>query len=284
MRILVCVRPVHNPVLPVGLNHRSDIEALEGYRPVPNPQDECALEYALRLKDRCGAVVTVLSVGGASCKPVLDECIACGADHAVWLEQPCQGPDSSIIAERIVAYARSSPSDLYLFGFRDLDRSCGEVGPMVAALARVHYIAPAIGVDVLSDHHVLVRRKVQQAHESVSVSLPVCIGVLRGPPLRYPSLFRKVQYSDRLLERIDANAPRNPVVVHVRLASAKPTKRAPASTVQGAGGTSRIAQALGLSSGGTASSHCMLLHGDPEVSVRQLFERIWREGLLPECS
>jgi len=284
MRILVCVRPVHNPQLPVGAAAgRPSLEDIEGYRPVPNPQDEHALEYALRLKDRYGFHVTALSVGGKACEAVVREFMACGADQGVVLEEPAWEPDNSIVAGRIVEYCSQALFDLCLFGVRDSERLLGEVGPMVAASVGLHYIAPVVDLEWLPGRGLLVSRKAKGATERLRVGLPACVGILRGPPLRYPSFLGKLQAEQRGVERRGAPpAPSAPRIVRVRFGPPKPKKRSSASLMQDAGTGARIARALGLSTERPEprAQGCLIIEGDPAEAARRLFDLMRGHGLV----
>src|ERR1051326_7349262 len=50
-----------------------------------NPADACAVEAAVRLKERFGGHVTVLSVGPRDAEGALRACLALGADNALRL-------------------------------------------------------------------------------------------------------------------------------------------------------------------------------------------------------
>lgn len=285
MRILVCARPVHNPQLPVGAAAgRPRLEDIEGYCPVPNPQDEHGLEHALRLKDRYGFPVTVLSVGGRAGEAVVREFMACGADEGVVLEEPAWEPDNSIVAGRIVEYCSLEAFDLYLFGVRDSERLSGEVGPMVAAAARLHYVAPVVDLEWLPGRGLLVSRKVKRATERIRLGLPVCVGILRGPALRYPSFLGRLEVEQRGVERRGAPPePRPPRIVRVRFSPPKPKRRSPASTVQDTGGSAaRVARALGLSLERPESRvrGCLMVGGDPAEAARRLFDLMRGHGLV----
>lgn len=69
-------REFKRPVLPTGVS------------PVFSPFDENALESALKIKDwrKCG--VTILSLGKALPKALLQKALAAGADDAIAVEDP----------------------------------------------------------------------------------------------------------------------------------------------------------------------------------------------------
>jgi len=75
VNIIVCMKQVLDPEAPVSA-FRIDPEAKraippKGTPPVLNPNDENALEAALRIKDTQPAEITVLSMGPQLAKPVV---------------------------------------------------------------------------------------------------------------------------------------------------------------------------------------------------------------------
>ena len=84
MRILVCVKQV-----PSGTQVRLDPEARtmirDARQSVLNPFDAYAVEEAVRIKERLGGQVTVLSMGIPSTERLLRDTMARGADEGILL-------------------------------------------------------------------------------------------------------------------------------------------------------------------------------------------------------
>ena len=81
MHVVVCVKQVPDTTN-VRINPKTNTLMREGVESIVNPFDEYALEEALRLKDRLGAKVTVVSMGPPQAAAVLREALARGADEA----------------------------------------------------------------------------------------------------------------------------------------------------------------------------------------------------------
>ena len=99
MNIIVCVKQVLDPELPVSLfkvnTDTNKVIPPRGRSPVLNPFDENALEAALKIKDNGDATVTVISMGSGIDEMVLRQTIASGADELVLLDDDSfQGIDS----------------------------------------------------------------------------------------------------------------------------------------------------------------------------------------------
>src|SRR5580658_10010020 len=77
-----------------------------------SPHEECAVEEAVRLVERDGGRVTVLTLGPAAAADQLRDMLALGASRAVLLETDGREWGPVATADAIVAAARSSPYDL----------------------------------------------------------------------------------------------------------------------------------------------------------------------------
>src|SRR6266699_5491805 len=85
---------------------------------IVSPYDEYALEEALRIKEAKGAgTVRVAAVGPERAKTGLRECLARGADEAVWIDSgDSRYLDALATAKAIAAVARDGQYDFFWFG------------------------------------------------------------------------------------------------------------------------------------------------------------------------
>ena len=74
MHVVVCVKQVPDTTN-VRINPKTNTLMREGVESIVNPFDEYALEEALRLKDRLGAKVSVVSMGPPQAAAVLREAV-----------------------------------------------------------------------------------------------------------------------------------------------------------------------------------------------------------------
>jgi electron transfer flavoprotein beta subunit len=283
MRIVVFVRPVQNPAVPVEPGSAQGLEGLPGYAPIPNPMDELALETALRLREEAGWPVSLIvcSVGGEASKKVLHEFLACGADRAVVIEESRWEPDPAVVAARLRDFFRSEPADLCLFGLRDLDTAAGAVGPMFTALTGMPYIDSVVQATWNGERQVEVIRKQKRLRERIRVPLPGCLGILRGAPLRYPSFWGKLQAGPSCIRSI----PHGEVSCEPRLERKKFTRSKPKrGSVAGAYAESRsvdqMRQALGIAGPQGKQEEDSFLKGDPEDVAERILTTLKKEKLI----
>ena len=101
-----------------------------------NQADACAVETALRLKETCGARVTVLTMGREKAEDMLRELIARGADEAYLVTDPVFAGSDTLATARVLHAAanRLGPFDMILTGRRAVD---GETALTPARLAQL---------------------------------------------------------------------------------------------------------------------------------------------------
>jgi electron transfer flavoprotein beta subunit len=98
-----------------------------------NEPDAYALEEALRLKEKHGGEVVVVSAGPARAAQVLREALARGADRAIHVEADAlAAADAFVIADELAAAVREEKFDLVLTGLQSDDQGFGQVGVVLA--------------------------------------------------------------------------------------------------------------------------------------------------------
>lgn len=138
MNIIVCVKQIPDPEIP-PIKFKLDDEAKhvippEGIPPVINPYDEQAVELALRLREKEGGRITVLSIGDDSAKSTVKHALSMGADEGILLaDREFEGSDSFSIAYILSqAIKRIGDYDLILCGRQAADWDESLVGPLIA--------------------------------------------------------------------------------------------------------------------------------------------------------
>jgi electron transfer flavoprotein beta subunit len=195
MKIIVTVKQVPDPDIP-PTHFRVDEAARKvvppaGVAPVMNGYDGNALEAALRLKEKHGGTVTVLTVGGAEARDTLKRAIAMGADAAVHVNDPSLADADSATTAAVLAGAikKIGEYDLILSGRQASDTDAGQVPLGVAEILGLPSVAPAIAIEPAGDG-LKVNRMIEDGYEVVEVGLPALlavsseIGEPRYPPLR----------------------------------------------------------------------------------------------------
>ncbi|MDQ7910106.1 FAD-binding protein [Phytohabitans sp. ZYX-F-186] len=108
-----------------------------------NPHCRRAVAKGVELARESGGTCTVFTMGPPSAEAVLVESLAWGADDAVLITDPAfAGSDTLATARALVAALdRTGPYDLVLTGRNSVDADTGQVGPQVAELAGLPFLA-----------------------------------------------------------------------------------------------------------------------------------------------
>ncbi|MFC1909823.1 electron transfer flavoprotein subunit beta/FixA family protein [Chloroflexota bacterium] len=203
MQVIACIKQVPDTTqVKVDPNTGTLIRA--GVPFIMNPFDTHALEEALRLKDKYGVRVSVISMGPPSTEVILKKAMALGADKTVLLSDRVFGgadtlATSKVLAEAILKLAQEDEVAAVLTGRQTIDGDTAQVGPGVAT--RLRYSQLTL-VDRIEDFDkqtkkIKVRRKLEGKYEIVEAPFPVMLSVLReiNKP-RYPIVPMRLEAAD----------------------------------------------------------------------------------------
>jgi len=190
MNSLVCIAyvPDTETRIKIGADGKSIDES--DVKWIVSPYDEFALEEALRIKEKKGAGnVTVICVGPERVKTGLRECLARGADDAIWVDSGSASfLDALGTAKALAAAAKGGSYDFFWFGQKGVGYDESLVGPMFAELMGVPHVANVVKLEV-GEGKVTADREIEGAHEIVESALPVALTAQKGlNEPRYASL------------------------------------------------------------------------------------------------
>jgi len=189
MKILVSVKRVPDPEVKVKVKKdQSGIET-ENVKFVVNPFDEIAVEEGLRIKEKLGGEVIVVSVGAKASTEQLRTALAMGADRAILVEAN-EPLDTFCIAEVFSKVFEEEKPDLFILGKQAVDDDSAQIGQILAGLLNIPQATFASKVEFSSDRKTAtVVREVDGGLETIEVSLPAIITAdLRLNEPRYASL------------------------------------------------------------------------------------------------
>jgi len=159
-----------------------------GIKFIVSPYDEFALEEAIRLKEKSGGDVTVISFGPDRVQQALRECLARGATKALHIKGETAEADSLGIAKVLAAAIKSLPHDVVFFGKQGVGTDNSLVGPMVAELLGYPQINVVTHLE-FGDGKLTAHREIEGAEEIIEAPLPAVITAQKGlNEPRYASL------------------------------------------------------------------------------------------------
>jgi electron transfer flavoprotein beta subunit len=193
VKIISCIKSVPDPASRLVINEGKTWIKDQDLTFVASEADNYALEEALRLKEKHGGEVVVVSMGGEEAARVLRSGLAMGADRAIHLLDPkFKGSDEFATAEALAkAIQKDGGADLVLAGVQSDDLGTGMTGVMVAEFLGFTHATVVIGVEANPDAKVLrAKRELEGGlNETVELSTPAVLTVQFGiNQPRYASL------------------------------------------------------------------------------------------------
>jgi len=209
MDVLVCVKRV--PLTGGKMSLTDDQRAIStkhlGF--TVSPHEECGVEEAVRIVEREGGSVTVLTLGPAEAEEQLRDMMAIGADRAVHLLSGDEEWDPQATASAIVAAVRADEQsyDLILFGNESADAGNYQVAIRVAHELGLPCVT---GIKAISTEGGRARceQEVPGGRDVYDVALPAVVSVKEGINLpRYPSVPGRLRAKRK---PIDSSSPERP--------------------------------------------------------------------------
>ncbi len=192
MKSIVIIRqtPDTEARIKVAADGRSiDTESIKW---IVNPYDEFAIEEAIRIKEKKGGEVVLITMGPARCQEALRTGLAMGADRAIHIrDESFEHTDLYATAKVIAAEIKKEGGfDLILTGKKMIDEESGQVGIQVAEELGIPHAAVVTKVDVADDgSSVTVQKEIEGGQMIVQLPLPAMITCERGlNEPRYASL------------------------------------------------------------------------------------------------
>ncbi|SFR02151.1 electron transfer flavoprotein subunit beta/FixA family protein, partial [Desulfoscipio geothermicus] len=187
MKILVCLKQVFDTEAKITLDSNGKIER-KGVSLIMNPYDEFAVEEALRIKEKAGGEVTVISVGGQQTQDALRQALAMGADKAVLVDSGEAELDEYSTATILAKVIGDMEYDIILGGFRAIDDGSAQVAGRVAEILNIPVVNVVTKLEI-TDGKATATREIEGGSEVVEVTLPAIITAQKGlNEPRYPSM------------------------------------------------------------------------------------------------
>lgn len=208
MDIIVCLKKVPDTTARIeiekdGLDIKTDLPW------ILNPYDEFAVEEAIRIKERFGGKVTLVTAGAEGGEEILKKGVAMGADSAVYVKDPLLKGVEGIGAARVLSkLIGKAPFDLVICGKRGTDTGSGVVGPAIAALLNIPLVTAVKKLDIFpEERRAEALRETEEGAEAVECPMPAVFTAERGlNEPRYPSLAGIMKAKKAEIKYIELNS------------------------------------------------------------------------------
>jgi len=201
MNIIVCIKQVPDTT-EVKIDPETNTLIREGVASIINPFDMYAIEEGIRLKERYGGKVTVISMGPPQAEEALREAISLGCDEAILItDRALAGSDTWATSFTLArAIKKIGNFDLIICGKQAIDGDTAQVGPGISAhldIPQVTYVKKIEEIKKSEDNKswiARVERMVEEGYEVIEVPFPCLITVVKeiNEP-RLPSLKGKLR-------------------------------------------------------------------------------------------
>lgn len=188
MKILVLMKQVPDTATTIRLNPDAKAIQTDGIKWVINPYDEFAIEECLRIKEKYGGEVVVVSLGPDRTQEAIRQALAMGCDRAIHVVGEVQ--DSHGAAVALAQVCQEEGFDLILTGKQAVDDDMAQVGSLVAAALGLPQVTVVIELSVdIENHRLRAERELEGATEVVELPWPAVVTAQRGlNEPRYPTL------------------------------------------------------------------------------------------------
>ena len=188
MKIVVCIKQVPAKDAPLAVVGNWIKESDIGFE--MNEPDSFALEEALRLKEKHGGEVVVLSMGPERVKQTIKEALAKGADRGIHIaDDHFAQLDPLGGASALAAAVKGEAADLILTGLQSDDQGFGQTGVLLAALLDRPHATIIMAIE-LSDGKLKLKRELEAGwFQWIECPLPAVLSIQSGiNRVRYATL------------------------------------------------------------------------------------------------
>ena len=214
IHIVVCIKQVPDSAQ-IRVHPVTNTIMRQGVPAIINPYDLFALEEALRIKDKFGGFVTVITMGPPQAGNALRKALSFGADDAILVtDRAFAGADtlatSFALASAIRQIEKGMPVDLVFCGKQTIDGDTAQVGPGIAKrlnLELLTYISGIVSVNT-DKKEIVVQRRSEGGVQVLKTRLPALVTMLEGSnEMRFatmPNMIRAARTNVKRWDRVAA--------------------------------------------------------------------------------
>jgi electron transfer flavoprotein beta subunit len=181
VNIVVCIKQVPGTTK-VKINPDTGTLIRDGVEAVINPFDEYAIEEALRIKERVGnATVKVISMGPPQAEDALRTALSLGADEAFLIsDKAFAGADTWATSYTLsLGIKHLGKTDLVICGKQAIDGDTAQVGPGLAEMLGIPFVAWVKKIEEITPSLIRVQRMMEDGYDVIETSLPALITVVK---------------------------------------------------------------------------------------------------------
>jgi len=200
LEIIVLMKQTFDTEAKITLDNEGKINR-QGVNLIINPYDEFAVEEALRIKEKHGGEVALVSVGGDSVQEALRQALAMGADRALLINPEVAEVDEYTTATILAKAVSGMEYDLILGGWRAIDDGSAQVVGRVAEILDLPVVNQVTKIEI-EPGKAVATRDIEGGSEVVEVPLPAVLTAQKGlNEPRYPTMKGIMQAKKKPMEK-----------------------------------------------------------------------------------
>jgi len=188
VNIVVFIKQTFDTEAKIVLDANGKIDA-NGVNLIINPYDEFAIEEGIRLKEKFGGEVTVVSMGGPRAQEAVRTALAMGIDKGVLVSDPeLDNTDECGRAGVLAKAVAQIPYDIILVGRIAIDDGASQIAIRLAEALNIPSVSSVLKLEIAGTQATAIR-EIDGGTETIEVSLPAVITAQKGlNEPRYPSV------------------------------------------------------------------------------------------------
>lgn len=183
MHIVVCVKQVPDTKI-IKINPKTNTLDRRSAPAILNPYDAHAVQEAVKIRNKTGGTISVLSMGPPQAVAVIKKSIEIGADQGYLIsDRAFAGADtlatSYALSKALEKISKDNPIDLVICGKHAIDGDTGQVGPGIARRLDIPPITNVIEVSEVNreEKYVHIKRKQLDGYEVIQSQIPCLLTV-----------------------------------------------------------------------------------------------------------
>ncbi len=215
LRIVVCMKVIHQLISERGFDALKRTLDSEGMVRAVNPADECALETALTVKEKIEKRGALAEICALSAIPEDDEAIlrhalAMGADRTfrVW-GKGFEDLNAVAVAYVLSMAIRKIHGNLIFCGTRSGDTNGNEMGAYLAEFLSLPHVSDVTSADLSTEGDKIICRRWEKrlGWDLVETPLSALLTVERGEnEPRYPNVYSILDWLEKKIELFDTDS------------------------------------------------------------------------------
>ena len=194
MKIVVCVKQVPD-TMDVRIDPETNTLIREGVPSILNPFDEYAIEEGLRIREKYGGKIIVITMGPPQAVDILRTALAMGVDEVVLLSDMAFAGSDTLATSYTLSRGveKIGDVDIVITGKQAIDGDTAQVGPGIATrlgFSQLTYVCKVESIDFEAGN-ITVERLLDGGRERTEAQLPALMTVVKEINVpRQPSILK----------------------------------------------------------------------------------------------